>query len=827
MAELHIIGQISSARNFKQPRLLCKWNFYVCNGWKVVSGHEEGQTQESCDLYTNNPIWDHPVDLYYTTQTLQNSPKLLLQVFCRDNYGRILFLSYGVHNIPLSPGSHTLECHTWKPIGNWKDRLHDKFLGRTLQLKSPSVLINTVDRFEILTQSMGTVIVHLHILARNFDKFGFLTSVNVARVKKIEDVLICTNDTDCSESDLTIQNPKVDDSALGELSNDTEEASTASVTASSETTAKITFDVTEQPELQSTTISSTTVAVPLNNNPILGAKRKDICECDLTRSSCDVNCCCDIDCNQFHLSAFSHCQEDYHELYDSRYCYNRNFIQRNNTPFIFEKLANNLFCILYDNLPPTYSVDNDSILKNAKDLWKTVQMRRYTWKVEHGKVMPKYNLSKHYQHGDVLWKLHESSIEAVEFPQTGFSGTCSFTKTVRYLENWKGACVQNKLTNANRYLFATTFNNFTIISSLPSFNDTFVSKQTCRGNVCLPVKSHYCLNSFSTCNESGISGVCTNSTCINVVKGLKYVIAHNGSAGVHSIDAYLDIGNASHAFYQYFEVRYHWAGTNETKALARSGNPGYLLGKPIVVGSRVNESEGISFNKTNGFLTLPVAGKSGECDRIDRYLIAFGEDVRSRCSVRLSVKNFTVSSCAELQNLTTRLLTKDSLLSANQSHGIYVSKRGNFTSRSSDEWSRVAFDRLPQSVVTAHASGKQILCSGLITSLRVDVIYSTLPKPKGMTNHKILGAAVTFGKEEDVSWRKCGGKNCTDILSVDVISYVNFHDVSKTSKYHFVGGSNLDITLPYDFFYPFLNGSEKMEVSNVLILLIIYYIGLT
>lgn len=56
--------------------------------------------------------------------------------------------------------------------GTWKDRLYDKFLGRSLQLKSPSVLINTLDRFEIFTQSVGTVIVNLHILARNFDKFG-------------------------------------------------------------------------------------------------------------------------------------------------------------------------------------------------------------------------------------------------------------------------------------------------------------------------------------------------------------------------------------------------------------------------------------------------------------------------------------------------------------------------------------------------------------------------------------------------------------------------------------------------------------------------------
>nr|XP_033331977.1 B9 domain-containing protein 2 [Megalopta genalis] len=117
MAELHVIGQISSAISFKQSRLLCKWSFHAGNGWKILNGCEEGQTQESSDLYTNEPFWDHPIDIHYTTQSLQNSPKLLLQVFCRDTYERILFTSYGVCNVPLSPGSHSIECHTWKPIG--------------------------------------------------------------------------------------------------------------------------------------------------------------------------------------------------------------------------------------------------------------------------------------------------------------------------------------------------------------------------------------------------------------------------------------------------------------------------------------------------------------------------------------------------------------------------------------------------------------------------------------------------------------------------------------------------------------------------------------
>lgn len=164
MAELHLVGTIASARNFQQPRLFCKWSFSTGNivftstldflihlikkfwisaifrlkikftptyiffsqlfsclfpgsGWKIINGSGEGQTQECCDPFSNKPVWDHPVDLHFATQTLQGSPKILLQVFCRDNFNRILFVSYGVCSIPLKPGFHSIDCHTWKPIG--------------------------------------------------------------------------------------------------------------------------------------------------------------------------------------------------------------------------------------------------------------------------------------------------------------------------------------------------------------------------------------------------------------------------------------------------------------------------------------------------------------------------------------------------------------------------------------------------------------------------------------------------------------------------------------------------------------------------------------
>lgn len=57
-------------------------------------------------------------------------------------------------------------------LGGWQDRLKDRFLGMTLQLKTPSLLANGDDRFELLTESLGTVNVQIHIIAKNFVKFG-------------------------------------------------------------------------------------------------------------------------------------------------------------------------------------------------------------------------------------------------------------------------------------------------------------------------------------------------------------------------------------------------------------------------------------------------------------------------------------------------------------------------------------------------------------------------------------------------------------------------------------------------------------------------------
>ncbi|XP_017794479.1 PREDICTED: tectonic-3-like [Habropoda laboriosa] len=796
MAELHIIGRISSAKDFKQPRILCKWSFHAGNGWKVLNGCEEGQTQESCDLYTDEPVWDHPIDLHYTTQTLQNSPKLLLQTFCRDTHGRILFGSYGICNIPLSPGLHCIECHTWKPIGNWKDRLRDKFLGVTLQLKSPSALVNSLDRFQLLTESMGTVKSELYI---------------------ISNIFTCANETDCDE---LIEEDTLEEasSTVAENIYDTISTSTSSSTYPTQT-----------PKSQIIPTTQTSQKIKYNNeirNYNIHKMHSDVCKCDLTVSSCDINCCCDQDCNDFHLTVFSHCENHQAELFDKRYCYNKNFIQRNNTPFILEKLANNLFCILYDNLPPTYSVNNELNIKSEKDLREAVNPNRLKWKWKDQLHVPEYNISSPYQDDDIMWIVHNNCIQPFEILQSGFTELCSFKKTLKYLREWKDKCLQTELSNTNKYLFPRAFNNFSIIASTHLLNETYIEvlDQICPRNVCLTLTSYYCKQSWKTCNNSTLLGSCFNGTCYNIVTGVKYLIVHNGSMGINSVNVYFIISNVSHHFYQQFEVTYEWVELDKQKSFFLSGNPGYIVGKPLIIGTlKINktnnmETRYINFNRTNSFLTLPIATRSGECNDIDRYTLAFGEDVKLKCSVSVHTNNFSTTSCMELQNLTMHFLMQDSLFNVTQTdqYNIYISKTGNFSSNNTADWVQILLNRIPQSVIIGQVVNGRLSCSGLITSIHLNILYSTLAKLETLTNHNVLGIGITFTAEYNTSWSKCLTENCTNILKTDVVSYVTFHDISKPSKYYFVGGPNLDLTLPYDFFYPFLSSSTCVK-SNILL----------
>ncbi|KAB5548961.1 hypothetical protein PHYPO_G00061690 [Pangasianodon hypophthalmus] len=172
MAELHIIGQIIGASGFPQSSLFCKWGIQTGGAWRLLSGLKEGQTQVDIPQIGEMAYWSHPIDLHYSTKGLQGWPKLHLQVWHQDSFGRCQLYGYGYCHVPSSPGQHRLQCVTWRPVGTWQEQLAQMFVGGGPQLRSSDLIYSGADRYRLHTEAMGTVELELCIILRHFERYG-------------------------------------------------------------------------------------------------------------------------------------------------------------------------------------------------------------------------------------------------------------------------------------------------------------------------------------------------------------------------------------------------------------------------------------------------------------------------------------------------------------------------------------------------------------------------------------------------------------------------------------------------------------------------------
>ena len=109
----------------------------------------------------------------------------------------------------------------------------------------------------------------------------------------------------------------------------TSSSSTTSSTTTTTTTKKSTPASTKRPKKDE--------APPSNEPPVYNHtafRAGPFCTCDLTPSSCDVNCCCDLDCSGDDAAAFSGCTHVKPHNVDPRYCYKTEFIYGNNSQVI-------------------------------------------------------------------------------------------------------------------------------------------------------------------------------------------------------------------------------------------------------------------------------------------------------------------------------------------------------------------------------------------------------------------------------------------------------------------------------------------------------------
>lgn len=175
--EVHFLGEIKSGCGFSGYSLTCKW--FVDWGkttWSLLEGSQEGQTQfatNSSDITSSSTfVWNHPIDLHFTTANMKGWPSIILQVWNLDSYGNASILGYGFTYFPATPGIQEVEVNCWRPKGTLLEEVSHFFLGSSIRLTQERIILDDAweKRQNLVTILTGKVKIQISCIVRYFDQ---------------------------------------------------------------------------------------------------------------------------------------------------------------------------------------------------------------------------------------------------------------------------------------------------------------------------------------------------------------------------------------------------------------------------------------------------------------------------------------------------------------------------------------------------------------------------------------------------------------------------------------------------------------------------------
>ncbi|KAM8911787.1 tectonic-3 isoform 2-T2 [Lycaon pictus] len=475
-----------------------------------------------------------------------------------------------------------------------------------------------------------------------------------------------------------------------------------------------------------------------------------VCVCDLTPGTCDINCCCDRDCYLLHpRTVFSFCLPGSVRS-SSWMCVDNSLIFRSNSPFpsrvFMDSSGIKQFCVLANNSKLNYFQKLQKVnATHFEALATEFGGGSFTSTIQTQSPPP------HYRAGDpILTYFPEwSVISLLRQPAgVGAGGFCAESNPAGFLESKSTTC-------------ARFFKNLT---------------SSCTSDPALNAASYY------------------NFTVLKVPRGMTdlqnmkviYEIETNGTLGIQKVSVSFGQTNLTiepgTSLQQHFLIRFRAFQQNKAASLTslRSGNPGYIVGKPLLAltGDISHSSKG-----------------DGICS-VKRHEVQFGVNAISGCKFRLKKMD-----CNHLQQEIYETL-----------HGKtspeHVAIFGNADPAQKREWMRILSRNC--SVSAMHCTS----CCVIPVSLEIQVLWAYIGLQSNPQAH-VSGTRFLY---------RCQSiKDYQQVTEVPLTTVVTFVDITQKPEPP-RGQPRIDWKLPFDFFFPFKVAfsrgvdSQKGSASPVLIL---------
>ncbi|XP_034739153.1 tectonic-1 [Etheostoma cragini] len=512
-----------------------------------------------------------------------------------------------------------------------------------------------------------------------------------------------------------------------------------------------------------------------------------LCPCDEHQDVCDINCCCDPACTD-EVALFTGCSVD--TVSGTKQLCSRDVASYSLASTIhgYSELQSSvrketnydIFCIHSQNRVDGFSHPAPALptASSFDSLFK--EFSGFTFGSE--KITAEVPASSGYQCGDVMLTAGQSGQRAVFWlPTPGLTADCVDTSPAAFLKDRSGRCSRRVVLERD-------------CSSLPALSmDTYTSIQLYAGKngdaAVVPVEvSSVVLQSVDgTQTELEDSGgeklrpvLLKPSLCAHVVLQVAYVIKYDPAGEVVNATVSLVLGfvrAAAPSLEQEFQITFAQAG-GEDVAVHYSGNPGYVVGLPLVSGTRTAEGIARSVDRRDT-LSLLHSAEDQDCLQgpHQRSPVLFGVDSVSGCTLRLE----DAANCS----LVFQLLL-DVLRGTKQAQ--YVASFGNSPLDYPLDWLPIKNNFNP---------GEAQSCS-LPLSLHLEIEwtkYGSLVNPQAQI---VSIKEVIQTNTTSLDMLSGGGS------SLSVRSSVAFVPVSAAALPGSRATPTINARLPFDFFFPFV-----------------------
>ncbi|XP_063310314.1 tectonic-1 [Pelobates fuscus] len=505
-----------------------------------------------------------------------------------------------------------------------------------------------------------------------------------------------------------------------------------------------------------------------------------LCVCDLLVDQCDVNCCCDPVCTASDFSVFSGCSISVVTT-DSRLCVRKTVLYSiNSSSATPQRVVQNVdiinpdvFCIQATNYEPALSFitpdvpsesNFDSLLKEfGGNVFNNEENTANFVGSTQARTATRYEYGSPILTSDSFFKL----------PTPLGTNACTDNSPIGFLMNQDFKCSRN-----------TAITQCPTVLSLRTYTDVGILTVPNSQIVINVTVTSVTLKSLNGTLTPGSIADLDNTTqnCSWVVLEGSYLMTYTQQGTITNVTTSFTLGAIDSLvlpLQQSFQIRFTQEGTTPSFL---SGNPGYVVGLPLLAGFKLPQSGIIQSTDRFGQLTLLKSSKDQSClaEYGNRATVLFGYNMVSGCILRLSYSE--TAFCQLAADVVLNVLR-------DQQFPEYVASFGNSQPQNVLDW-------VPIVDVTAVTPTEVNTCK-MPVSLELEVRwtkYGSLVNPQAQivnVTQKITYNAIPtafLGSEK----------------LVQIFSSVTFVDVSASAEPGYKAQPTFDAKLPFDFFYPFV-----------------------